>query len=147
MATAAFAAPPDVDTAVSIDPARGCVYNGFDYKPPSGNIAQGDHCYTTPDNSTRPRVGTVNASKTLADLKAVEKWSPLDPAHYLAKATMATRGIPADAPRAANSTAIATFVSDELPRKYLPDNCELATDPGGRADPCRRAQVRATRGR
>lgn len=98
-----------------VDPTRGCVYNGFDYSA-TGDIAEGPHCYTTPDDASIAKVAEVDPSKTLADLRAVQNWSPLHPDHYVAAGTMATR-IVIDAPRAKNSSAIAAFVN-ELPKDY-----------------------------
>jgi hypothetical protein len=107
------------NTTSGMDAARGCVYAGWDYLPGTTGIAAGPTCYTTPDNSTIPRLATVNPSKTLAQLTAVQSSSPLAPASYLAAGSMATADVTA-APRAANSAAIATLVQD-LPVRYLPD--------------------------
>lgn len=111
--------PAGLDTARGFDTQRNCIYNGFDYQAPDA-IAEADHCVTTTDNSTIAPLAEVDPEKTLADLHATQNWDPLDPDHYLAAGTMATRGIPEDAPVAPNSTGIASFVSDELPRMYLP---------------------------
>ena len=109
-----------INTATGVDTTRNCVQNGFHYKPTSGTTAVGPHCYATPDSTLDRKLAPVVSTKTKADLQAVQKRSPLDPKNYLAEGTVAKRLV-ADAPRATNSRAIATFVSDELPRKYLPD--------------------------
>lgn len=111
--------PSGLNTARGFDTERNCIYNGFDYKAP-GAVAEADHCLTTPDNSTIAPLAEVDPAKTLAELHAAQNWDPLHPDHYLAGGTIATRLIPEDAPLASNSAGIATFVSDELPRIYLP---------------------------
>lgn len=111
--------PSGLDTAQGFDTRNNCIFNGFDYQPPDA-IAEADHCFTTTDNSTIAPLAEIDPTKTLADLSATQNWDPLNPDHYLADGTMATRGIPADAPVASNSSDIAFFVSDELPRMYLP---------------------------
>lgn len=111
--------PAGLNTAQGFDTERNCVFNGFDYQAP-GVIAEADHCFATTDNSTIAPLAEIDSNKTLADLNATQNWDPIDPDHYLAEGTMATRGIPVDAPIASNSSAIALFVSDELPRMYLP---------------------------
>lgn len=124
LALVSVPAPAIAETAgipSGVDEARGCVYNGFPYSPSEGVVAAGPHCFSTPDDSSRPVLAEVDRSKTAADLAAVQGWSPLHPDHYVARGTFATRLI-GDAPRAANSAAIATFVSDALPRLYLPDS-------------------------
>ncbi|MHA6525092.1 hypothetical protein [Tessaracoccus sp. G1721] len=123
LALGSLPAPAGAETVgipSGLDEARGCVYNGFPYAPTAGVIAAGPHCFSTPDDSGRPVVAGVDPSKTAADLASIQGWSPLHPDHYVARGTFATRLI-GDAPRAANSAAIATFVSDALPRMYLPD--------------------------
>lgn len=110
--------PTGLNTAQGFNARGSCIYNGFDYQAPDG-IAEADHCVTTTDNSTIAPLARVDPAKTPADLRATQNWDPLDPDHYLAAGTMATRRIPDDAPKAANSSGIATFVSDELPRMYL----------------------------
>jgi hypothetical protein len=111
--------PAGLNTAIGFDAQRNCIFNGFDYQAPDA-IAEADHCFTTTDNSTIAPLAQVDPAKSLADLRATQNWDPLDPDHYLAADTMATRGIPASAPIASNSSGIASFVSDALPRKYLP---------------------------
>ncbi|MBK8460273.1 MAG: hypothetical protein IPL43_08925 [Micropruina sp.] len=106
------------NTTPGIDPARGCVYAGFDYRPSGTDLAAGPLCYTTPDNSTIPRLAAVNPTKTAAQLTSVQTSSPLAPSTYLAGNTMATRDI-RTAPRLANSAEIASFVQN-LPARYLP---------------------------
>lgn len=126
LAALAPALPAQAETsgiASGVDSARGCVYNGFDYVPPASGIAVGPHCFSTPDASGKPVVAAVDPGKTAADLAAVQRWSPLHPDHYVAEGTMATRLV-GSAPRATNSAAIAKFVSDALPRKYLPDTLD-----------------------
>lgn len=105
-----------VNTTTGVDAARNCVQNGFHY---TATTAVGAHCYDTPDNSTVAPLAKVVSTKTVADLAAVQASSPLDPSHYLAQGSFATQSI-AGAPLAPNSAAIATFVSDALPRIYLP---------------------------
>lgn len=111
--------PAGMNTAQGFDTKNNCIFNGFDYQAP-GAIAPADHCFVTTDNSTIAPLATVDHSKTLADLTATQNWDPLDPDHYLADGTMATRVLPANAPIASNSSDIAVFVSDALPRMFLP---------------------------
>jgi hypothetical protein len=117
--TLASCLPDGLDTAQGFVTRKNCIFNGFDYQAP-GAIAEADHCFTTTDNSTIAPLAEIDSTRTLADLRATQNWDPLDPDHYLAGGTMATRGISEDAPIASNSSDIALFVSDELPRMYLP---------------------------
>ena len=111
--------PAGLNTAQGFDTQKNCVNNGFDYHA-TGDIAEADHCVVTQDNSTIAPLAVIDPTKTLTDLSETQNWDPLDPDHYLAAGSMATRGIPADAPMASNSSDIAFFVSDALPRIYLP---------------------------
>lgn len=119
MGSATAATLPGLNTTTGVDTSRNCVHNSFKYQT-STNIAVGPHCFATPDYSTIPRVAAVDKSKTKAQLKAVQSTSPLHPDSYLARGSVATRPIQS-APRAANSAGIAKFVSNELPRRYLPE--------------------------
>ncbi|MGJ6979611.1 hypothetical protein ACSDQ9_03640 [Aestuariimicrobium soli] len=109
--------PAGITTETGWNAARGCIENGWFYQPASGNLAQGPHCFATQDASTVSRVATKDAAKTRAQLTAVQSWSPLHPDHYLAKGTMATRGV-ADAPRATNSATMAKVVN-AMPSKFV----------------------------
>ena len=116
-----FAAIPGVNTPIGMDSARGCVYNGFKYEPLSGtSIAGGPHCYTTPDNSTVPKVAPVDDTKTAEDLKKVQMISALNPDTYLAKDTFATREL-GDVASVDNSDRIASFVANDLAPIFLPN--------------------------
>lgn len=86
--------------------AQNCVYNGSIFYPENGVTAPGPACYTTPDDLSNPRLGTVDSTKTLVDLIAVQQWSPLHPDHYVARDTMATRVLPDDAPLDPDSAKI-----------------------------------------
>ena len=120
LAVPAVAIPTGHDTVRGVDPVRNCVYNGFKYSPPSGVIAEAPHCFTTPDRSSISPVATVDRTKTAADLVKVQDWSPLHPDHFVARNTFATRTVGPQ--RAANSAGIATFVANQLPQIYLPEN-------------------------
>lgn len=89
------------------------------FKDFTSGIAPDRHKLMTPDDSTVPALAKVDQTKTAADLRAVEEWSPLDPEHYLARDTYAQRDV-RSAPRAENSAQI-TQTTLKLPDLYLND--------------------------